>query len=693
MANAISQRIRLEGAEEIKRLLAQIGQEAKSGFGEVEVAVARVTRTLERVSGAVRMVENSFANIGRAGRGFGRSVVELDASFSRFNSSLRRTARNLGIFTGAVVAAAEAGRRFVVGGINAGDALEEEAQALGLTTQRYQELRFAAGEAGVKQTTFASALRRLSQQLAEGKQLDTFTAKIYTVGEGTDELSNALLRLADQFSRMPDGPAKTTKAIEIFGRTAGPQLLPFLNQGRAGIEALLAKARELGLFLSKDQIKASADAARAFDLLAFRATNLRNQIGAVFAPLAGETATRLSRYLAANSEALQKFANDLVTKVTPYVEAFFDLLVGKETTTPEGVRLKKISTGIKDLAFTVQNAFTNVIIPAFEKLLVMLDLVAAGINSVFGTSLTGGQIGVVLLVTQLLGGFTLLAAALGVAANAAKLFLNTLRLIMFIAGGVASVLRLIGVLLFALVGWPGLIAAALAAGLIAIYVYFDQIKIAAAHAYQAIKNGATLLYDYIANLVTKSVSGAWDWMVTTFETTVNAIKRKAIELASFLRGLLPGQEAGKIVPGGGGGGFASGGYTGNAGARSVAGFVHGREYVQPAWVVAQPGVRSFMEMLRRSGDLQQTIARFGRGFRDGGFVNALAAPLFPGYAAGGFVDTLAPAPAGRSLGTLTLQTDAGERFQVWTDQETASSLFRVASRQRLHSAGRKPSSF
>jgi len=163
--------------------------------------------------------------------------------------------------------------------------------------------------------------------------------------------------------------------------------------------------------------------------------------------------------------------------------------------------------------------------------------------------------------------------------------------------------------------------------------------------------------------------------------------------SSTLRGLLPGQAPGNIVPGGGGGGFASGGYTGNAGARSVAGFVHGREYVQPAWVVAQPGVRSFMEMLRRSGDLQQTIARFGRGFRDGGFVNALAAPLFPGYAAGGFVDTLAPATAGRNLGTLTLQTDAGERFQVWTDQETASSLFRVASRQRLHSAGRKPSSF
>jgi len=693
MANAISQRIRLEGAEEIKRLLAQIGQEAKSGFGEVEVAVARVTRTLERVSGAVRMVENSFANIGRAGRGFGSAVVELDASFGRFNTSLRRTARNLGIFTGAVVAAFEAGRRFVVGGITAGDALEEEAQALGLTTQRYQELSFAAGEAGVKQTTLATALRSLSQKIAQGKQLDTFTAKIYTVGEGTDDLTRHLMRLADQYAAMPDGPAKTARSIEDFGRAAGPKLLPLLNQGSRGIEALLAKGRELGAFLSTAGVKASADAARAFDFLALSAKGLRLQIGATFAPLAAEAATGLRDFLQANNEAIQKFARDLATKVIPYVQAFFDLLMGKETTTPEGQRLKAIADGIKMLALTVQNAFVNIIIPAFEKLLVMLDLVAAGINSVFGTSLTGGQIGVVLLVTQLLGGFTLLAAALGVAANAAKLFLNTLRLIMFIAGGVASVLRLIGVLLFALVGWPGLIAAALAAGLVAIYVYFDQIKLAAAHAYQAIKNGATLLYDYIASLVTRSVSGAWDWLVSSFDSAVNAIMRKATELASFLRGLLPGQEAGKIVPGGGGGGFASGGYTGNAGARSVAGFVHGREYVQPAWVVAQPGVRSFMEMLRRSGDLQQTIARFGRGFRDGGFVNALAAPLFPGYAAGGFVDTLAPATAGRNLGTLTLQTDAGERFQVWTDQETASSLFRVASRQRLHSAGRKPSSF
>lgn len=54
----------------------------------------------------------------------------------------------------------------------------------------------------------------------------------------------------------------------------------------------------------------------------------------------------------------------------------------------------------------------------------------------------------------------------------------------------------------------------------------------------------------------------------------------------------------------------TGGYTGDGGEKDVAGFVHGKEFVVRAPVVAQPGVRSFLEALNS-----------GRpGYMDGGYV-------------------------------------------------------------------------
>jgi len=153
--------------------------------------------------------------------------------------------------------------------------------------------------------------------------------------------------------------------------------------------------------------------------------------------------------------------------------------------------------------------------------------------------------------------------------------------------------------------------------------------------------------------------------------------------------------------GGGGGGFAGGGYTGNIGSSRVAGVVHGGEYVEPARVVSRPGVLAFLETLRRVGDLRRAIAMFlhdADGFSMGGFVDGLnrsmGALMVPGYAAGGAVAEPIGVAAGRTrnLGELVLKSDVGETIgRVFTDEQTAQSLTRYATRSRLRSAGRRPS--
>src|SRR5690606_9582816 len=65
-----------------------------------------------------------------------------------------------------------------------------------------------------------------------------------------------LLDVAERFAGMEDGAGKTALAMKIFGR-AGAELVPFLNQGREGLEQLREEARRLGITFSTDLAKHS----------------------------------------------------------------------------------------------------------------------------------------------------------------------------------------------------------------------------------------------------------------------------------------------------------------------------------------------------------------------------------------------------------------------------------------------------
>ena len=61
--------------------------------------------------------------------------------------------------------------------------------------------------------------------------------------QATDKV---LAQIADRFKSMPDGPQKTALAMQLFGRQ-GKDMIPFLNQGSAGLAELNKKAHELGV--------------------------------------------------------------------------------------------------------------------------------------------------------------------------------------------------------------------------------------------------------------------------------------------------------------------------------------------------------------------------------------------------------------------------------------------------------------
>jgi Phage-related minor tail protein len=159
------------------------------------------------------------------------------------------------------------------------DRLEESAQSAGVAVESLSALRYAATFAGVGAEDLDEALKKLNVKLAEagagGKEAAAvFKALGISVRNSSGQLlssDEALAQIADKFASFRDGPEKAALAVEIFGRS-GTKLIPFLNQGAAGLERMKAEAEKLGIVIGTDATTAASKFADQLDRLAAVAT-------------------------------------------------------------------------------------------------------------------------------------------------------------------------------------------------------------------------------------------------------------------------------------------------------------------------------------------------------------------------------------------------------------------------------------
>lgn len=142
------------------------------------------------------------------------------------------------------------------------------AQKSGQTVQTFTALSYAARLADIEQQQLIVGLKSLSQNMVEAAQrmgdgealFRRLGVSAVTASGQLRPTEQVLLDLADVFAQSADGAGKTEAAVKLFGK-AGLELVPFLNQGKAGIAGLMEEAQRLGVVLSKDD----AEAASAFN--------------------------------------------------------------------------------------------------------------------------------------------------------------------------------------------------------------------------------------------------------------------------------------------------------------------------------------------------------------------------------------------------------------------------------------------
>lgn len=181
--------------------------------------------------------------------------------------------------------------------IDTGDALDEMSQRVGISVETLSVWKPAAEQSGISGESFEKGLRKLATTMVEAETGSESAARGFSVvgvelknQDGTLRATDqVLLDLADRFKAMPDGAQKTALAVQLFGKS-GAELIPFLNQGRDGIDALATEMQALGVQMSSETAAQAGTFNDALDKLKLAGSSIGNQIVTALLPALNDMA-------------------------------------------------------------------------------------------------------------------------------------------------------------------------------------------------------------------------------------------------------------------------------------------------------------------------------------------------------------------------------------------------------------------
>jgi hypothetical protein len=191
---------------------------------------------------------------------------------------------------------------FVDHQVEAATSLERTATILGVTTEKLEQYRYAAGDAGVKTEDLDAAFRTLARNVGQaaagtagdlsglalkgGHAAKTLKALKIELTEGGKprEASEIFADLADKIQATVDPTTRLQIATDVLGKH-GATLIPLLEKGRAGLEEAKEQLDLLGGTTSKEFIASSKKIEESQHRLSVGWGNLQQKVAAGIFPM------------------------------------------------------------------------------------------------------------------------------------------------------------------------------------------------------------------------------------------------------------------------------------------------------------------------------------------------------------------------------------------------------------------------
>jgi lambda family phage tail tape measure protein len=274
----LSIRLSVIDGGKVKAELSEIGEKGERSLKEIEAASTPASSGLKLLSSAANDAK-----------------FQLQAATDRLGmlGSVLGKLGPAGLLAGASIAALGVGITALVMPVaRVGDEFFKLSQKTGVSVEALTALDYAAKLSDVSTEGMTKALQKLSVAMFD-TQINGVegSAALRALGVSATDVNGqirpteqVLLDLTDKFSAMPDGADKAALAVKLFGKE-GLSIIPFLNQGRAGITALMEEAQRLGLVMSEDVARASEVFNDNLTRLSAIFEGVQRQIGAAVIPV------------------------------------------------------------------------------------------------------------------------------------------------------------------------------------------------------------------------------------------------------------------------------------------------------------------------------------------------------------------------------------------------------------------------
>lgn len=211
-----------------------------------------IFKLVGRVMVDSKEAQNSIAKTDSKALGMAKTLGKGITTAAKWATVVTGAAAAIG---GAVVAATSKVAEY-------GDEIDKNSQKMQVSAEQYQKLAFAAERSGTSIETLANANKKL--------QKSDFSGNMYDAVKSVASINDASERAA--------------KSVELFGSKAGQEMLPLLNSGAEGVQALYDEIESLGGIMSDDAVKAAAAYQDSLTNLQTAFSGFKNRLTADFLP-------------------------------------------------------------------------------------------------------------------------------------------------------------------------------------------------------------------------------------------------------------------------------------------------------------------------------------------------------------------------------------------------------------------------
>lgn len=198
---------------------------------------------------------------------------------------------------------------------DAGSAIHDTAQQMGVSAEMASVLKFAAEQSGKSFESLSAPIAKFSILVgAAARGSEEAAAKLKRFGldpqSAINDLDGALAKVFKTIHDAPEGIARTTLAADAFGAKVGASLIPVIETMNGDLVKFSDEARKAGVVMSQ----ADADAADKFgDTLGTLQTQLKFTsyvFAAQFAPVIEQGMKDLSKTIRENKNTIKEWGSD-----------------------------------------------------------------------------------------------------------------------------------------------------------------------------------------------------------------------------------------------------------------------------------------------------------------------------------------------------------------------------------------------